>query len=199
MKIGLTGGIIQSIVCSGPLLFWPSIHWLKTQAIVYELLYFDVFEGADKRVWQLLKDFKHDKKFHYVTINSKTLTCHFNQNTSVRSSVHPSIHPSFHPCMHACIHPSNDQKWVRNDQKGYEMTWVRIDHHIVISYPVELGTKWPKWVRNDLGTKWLILGTKWPKSRCEMTKVGTKWPGYEMTGNHNKRVAYVQNISLCWQ
>ena len=32
------------------------IHWLKTQAMVYELLYFDVFEGADKRVWQLLKD-----------------------------------------------------------------------------------------------------------------------------------------------
>ena len=25
MKIGLTGGILQSIVCSDPLLFWPSI------------------------------------------------------------------------------------------------------------------------------------------------------------------------------
>ena len=25
MKIGITGGILQSIVCSGPLLFWPSI------------------------------------------------------------------------------------------------------------------------------------------------------------------------------
>ena len=46
-------------------------HWLKTQATVYELLYFDVFEGADKKVWQLLKDFKHDKEFHYVTIKSK--------------------------------------------------------------------------------------------------------------------------------
>ena len=32
------------------------IHWLKTQAMVYEFLYFDVFEGADKRVWHLLKD-----------------------------------------------------------------------------------------------------------------------------------------------
>ena len=60
------------------------IHWLKTQAIVYELLYFDVFEGADKRVWQLLKDFKNDKEFHYVTIKSKTLICYFNQNTPVR-------------------------------------------------------------------------------------------------------------------
>ena len=26
MKIGLTGGILQSIVYSGPLLFWPSIE-----------------------------------------------------------------------------------------------------------------------------------------------------------------------------
>ena len=32
-------------------------------------------------------------------------------------------------------------KWVRNDQKGYEITWERIDHYIVISYPVDLGTK----------------------------------------------------------
>ena len=87
------------------------IHWLKTQAIVYELLYFDVFEGADKRVWQLLKDFKYDKVFHYVTIKSKTLICHFNQNTSVRSSIHPSIHTSFHPSIHAS-----------NDQNAYEMT-----------------------------------------------------------------------------
>ena len=102
-----------------------------------------------------------------------------------RKYIHPSIHLSFHPCMHACMHPSIQwPKWVRNDQKGYEMTWVRIDHHIVISYPVELGTKWPKWVRNDLGTKWLLLGMKWPKRRYEMTKVGTKWPTYEMTGNH---------------
>ena len=101
------------------------IHWLKTHAIVYELLYFDVFKRADKRVWQLLKDFKHDKEFHDVTIKSKTLICHFNQNTSVRSSIHPSI---------------KSPKWVQNDQKGYEMTWVRIDHHKVISYPVELGT-----------------------------------------------------------
>ena len=91
----------------------------------------------------------------------------------------------------AFVNPSINLCWVRNDQNGYEMTkkgskmtWVRIDQHIVISYPVYLGTKWPKWVRNDLGTKWLLLGTKWPKSRYEMTKVGTKWPGYEMTGNH---------------
>ena len=70
------------------------IHWLKTQAIVYELLYFDVFLKAPTKgygtwlyqfliiaylfTWQLLKDFKHDKEFHYVTIKSKTLTCHFN-------------------------------------------------------------------------------------------------------------------------
>ena len=65
-----------------------------TQAIVYELLYFDVFEGADKWVWQLLKDFKNDKEFHYVTIKSKTLICHFNQNTPVHPFVNPSIHPS---------------------------------------------------------------------------------------------------------
>ena len=125
------------------------IHWLKTQAIVYELLYFDLFEGADKRVWQLLKNFKHDKEFHYVTIKSKTLTCHFNQNASIHSSIHPSIHPSFHPCMHACIHPSIHPsiqwpKWVRNDQKGYEMTWVQIDHHIVISYAVEEFQTWQR-------------------------------------------------------
>ena len=53
------------------------------------------------------------------------------------------------------------------------MTSVRIDHLIVISYPV------------DLGTKWLLLGTKWPKSGYEMTKVGTKWPGFEMTWVRN--------------
>ena len=74
-------------------------------------------------------------------------------------------------------------------QKGYKMTWVRIDHHIVISYPFELGTKWQKWVRNYLGTKWLLLGTKWPKSWYEMTKVGTKWPGYEMTGNQQNHIS----------
>ena len=112
---------------------------------------------------------------HYVTIKSKTLICYFNQNTSVRPFVSPSIHLS--------LLGTKWPKWLRNDQKGYEMTWVRIDHHIIISYPADLGTKWPKWVRNDLGTKWLLLGTKWPKSRYEMTKVGMKWPGYEMTGN----------------
>ena len=132
-------------------------------------------EGADKRVWQLLKDFKYDKELHYVTIKRKTLICHFNQNTPVRPFANPSIHPS--------LLGTKWPKWVRNDQKRYEMIWVRIDYHIVISYPVDLGTKWPNWVRNDLGTKWLLLGTKWPKSRYEMTKVGTKWPGYEMTGN----------------
>ena len=85
------------------------IHWLKTQAIVYELLLFWRFEGADKRVWQLLKDFKNDKELHYVTIKSKTLFCHFNQNTPVHPFANPSIHPSIH-------------FWVRNDQNGYEMT-----------------------------------------------------------------------------
>ena len=54
----------------------------------------DVFEGADKRVWQMLKDFKNDKKFHYVTIKSKTLICHYNQNTPVRPFVIPCMHPS---------------------------------------------------------------------------------------------------------
>ena len=83
-------------------------------------------------------------------------------------------------------------KW----QKGYEMACVRIDHHIIISYPVDLGTKWPKLVRNDLGTKWLLLGTKWPKGRYEMTKVGTKWPGYEMTGNLPV-YEYDYRISVC--
>ena len=70
------------------------IHWLKTPAIVYELLYFNMFEGADKRVWQLLKDFKNDKEFHYVTIKSKALIWHFNQNTPVCPSIRQSIHPS---------------------------------------------------------------------------------------------------------
>ena len=47
-------------------------------AIVYELLYFGVFECADdKRIWQLLKDLKNHKEFHYVTIKSKMLICHF--------------------------------------------------------------------------------------------------------------------------
>ena len=70
--------------------------------MVYELLYFDtVFEGADKRVWQSLENLKNDEEFHYVTIKSKTLICHFYQNTPVR----PSVHPSIHRC------------WVRNDKK----------------------------------------------------------------------------------
>ena len=59
--------------------------------IVYELLCFDVLEGADKRVWQLFKDLINDKELHYVTIKSKTLICHFNQNTPVRPFVNPSI------------------------------------------------------------------------------------------------------------
>ena len=75
-----------------------------------------------------------------------------------------------------------------NYQNGYEMTWVRIDQHIVILCPFGLGKRWPNWVRNDLGTKLLLLGTctNWPKqwvrndqSRYEMTWVrndlGTKW------------------------
>ena len=74
---------------------------------------------------------------------------------------------------------------------------VRIDHHIVISYPVDLGTKWPKWVRNDLGTKWLLLGTKWPKSRYEMTKVGKKWPGYKMTGNQIMVLFVLLQMHMC--
>ena len=45
-----------------------NIHWLKTQAIVYEFLYLDVFEGADKRVWQLLKDFKNDKELQQLRV-----------------------------------------------------------------------------------------------------------------------------------
>ena len=103
---------------------------------------------------------------------------------SIYLSMHQSSrHFIVHPFVHPSIHPSLP---VRNDQNGNEMTWVRIDHHIFISYPVDLGTKWPKWLRNDLGTKWSLLGTKWPKSRYEMIKVGTKWPGYEMTGNHLK-------------
>ena len=90
------------------------IHWLKTRAIVYELLYFAVFEGADKRVWQLLKDFKNDKELHYVIIKSKTLICHFNQNTFVRPFVNPSIHPS--------LLGTKWTKWIRNDYSGNEMT-----------------------------------------------------------------------------
>ena len=70
----------------------------------------DVFEGADKRVWQFLKEFKNDKEFNYVIIKSKTLICHF--------------------CQTLC--------WVRNDQNGYEMTkWVRNDQKRVRN---DLGT-----------------------------------------------------------
>ena len=73
--------------------------------MVYELRYFDtVFEGADKSVWQLLENLKNDEEFHYVTIKSKTLICHFYQNTPVRTFIHPSL----------C--------WVRNDKNGYDMT-----------------------------------------------------------------------------
>ena len=36
MKIGLTGGILQSIVCSGPLLFWPSIYLLDNIYIRFD-------------------------------------------------------------------------------------------------------------------------------------------------------------------
>ena len=45
----------------------------------------------------------------------------------------------------------------------------------------KIGTKWPKRVRNDLGTNWSPYShfvPSWP--RYEMTKMGTKWPGYEM-------------------
>ena len=126
------------------------IHWLKTQAIVYKLLYFDVFEGADKRVWQWLKDLKNDKEFHYVTIKSKTLICHFNKNTPVRPFVNQSIHPSIHPSIFL---GTKWPKWVWNDKAGYEMT----------------GTNWPPYSH---------FVPSWP--RYETTKMGTKWPGYEM-------------------
>ena len=108
-------------------------------------LFFFFFE-----ITQLLKDFKHDQEFHYVTIKSETLTSF--QSKHVCPLVNPSIHPSFHARMHPSI-----QKWVR------------IDHRIVISYPVELGTKWPKWVRN--GCYWV----RNDQSRYEMTWVQNDW------------------------
>ena len=176
--------LLSTFNCCG-LLANLYIHWLKTKAIVYELLYFDMFQGADKRVWQLLKDFKNDKELHYVTIKSKTLICHFNLNTPGRPFVSPSIHPS--------LLGTKWPKWVRNDQKRVRndlgTNWPPYSH-FVLSWPryemTKMGTKWPKWVRNDLGTKWLLLGTKWPKGRYEMTKVGTKWPGYEMTATKSQ-------------
>ena len=119
------------------------IPWLKTQAMVYELVYFDtVFKGADKRICQLLENLKNGEELHYVTIKSKTLICHFYQNTSVRPFIHPFIFA------------------------GYEMT--------------KMGTKWPKRVRNELGTNWPPYShfvPSWP--RYEMTHMGTKCPGYE--------------------
>ena len=113
-------------------------HWLDLR-VPFFFFFFDVFEGADKRVWQLWKDFKHDKDFHYVTIKSKTLICHFYPRPSVRQSIRPYIH----------IHPSIKwPKWVRKDQKGYEMTWCELT--IIKSF------------------------------RTQLTKMGTKWPWYEM-------------------
>ena len=47
MKIGLTGGILQSIVYSGPLLFWPSIAvcakwWIKLKRSRHMLIYSEI-------------------------------------------------------------------------------------------------------------------------------------------------------------
>ena len=180
LNIKISAALLSTFNCCG-LSANLYIPWLKTQAMVYELVYFDtVFKGADKRVWQLLENLKNDEELHYVTIKSKTLICHFYQNTPVRPFIHPFIFAGYEMT-------KMGTKW----PKGYEMSWGRIDHHIVISYPVDLGTKWPIWVRNDLGTKRLLLGTKWPKSRYEMTNVGTKWPRYEMTGNP-------QDINIMW-
>ena len=46
MKIGLTGGILQSIVCSGPLLFRPSIFYYD----IYNDLTLEnaIFDAIDK-------------------------------------------------------------------------------------------------------------------------------------------------------
>ena len=96
------------------------IHWLNTQAIVYELLYFDVFEGVGKRVWKLIKDLKNDKEFHDATI--KTLICYFNQNTPVRRSVLSSIHPSIfagYEMTEMGTKYKKGTKWL-----GYEMTTI---------------------------------------------------------------------------
>ena len=97
---------------------------------------------------------------HYITIKSKTLICHFNQNTPARSFVNPSIFA------------------------GYEMTKMstklpkRVRHDLGTNWPpyshfVCFGTKWPNWVRN--GCYWVRNDQK----RYEMTWVrndlGTKW------------------------
>ena len=70
-----------------------------------------MFEDADKMVWQLLKDFKNDKELQYVTIKSKTLICHFNQNTPVRPFVNPSIFAGYEMTKMG----TKCQKRVRND------------------------------------------------------------------------------------
>ena len=70
------------------------------------------------------------KKFHYVTIKITVNLSFLSKHAC--SSIHPSTSFAGYEMT---------KKWIRNDQKGYEMTWVRIDHHIVISYPDDLGTK----------------------------------------------------------
>ena len=57
MKTGLTGGILQSIVCSGPLLFWPSIR--KTCS-ASEKLYCETFFALHVRVTSLYIFMLHD-------------------------------------------------------------------------------------------------------------------------------------------
>ena len=131
------------------------IHWLKTQAIVYELLYFDVFEGADKTVWQLFKDFKNDKEFYFVTIKSKTLIYHFNQNTPVRPFFSPSIHLSIFAEYEMTKMATKWPKGVRSD---LGTNWPPYSHFV------------PSWPRYEM-TK---IGTKWPGYEMVVT-------GYEMT------------------
>ena len=66
-------------------------------------------------VWRRRQKGFQKWQFHYVTIKSKTLNCHFNQNTAVL----PSVRSSFRPSIFALV---------RNDQNEYETT--------------KMGTKW---------------------------------------------------------
>ena len=112
------------------------IHRLKTQAIVYELLYFDVFEGAVER--QLLKDFKNYKELHYVTIKSKTLICHFNQNTHVRPFVNPSVFAGYEMT-------KMGTKWPKRARNDLGMNFPLYSHFV---------PSWPRYEMTKMGTKW---------------------------------------------
>ena len=72
---------------------------------------------------------------------SKTLICHFNQNTPVRPSVRQSIHPSVFAGYEMT---SEGTKWPKRVQNDLGKNWPPYSHFV---------PSWPRYEMTKIGTK----------------------------------------------